>query len=122
MAFVEKSGKKSWRVRYWKDDGTHGSIPGYTTKKAAQAKADDIDTDQRRGTFLDPDAGKLTLTEWTVTWFDSIDVADATTSPSLTSVAAKGAGGPSVSYVATAQRRGNFADGKRDLQRGNWPQ
>jgi integrase len=80
MAFVEKSEKNSWRVRYWKDDGTHGSIPGYPTKKAAQAKADEIDTDQRRGTFLDPDAGKISLTEWSVTWFDSIDVADATTS------------------------------------------
>jgi integrase len=80
MAFVEKSGKNSWRVRYWKDDGTRGSIPGYPTKKAAQAKADDIETDQRRGTFLDPDAGKLSLAEWSVTWFDSIDVADATTS------------------------------------------
>src|SRR5882724_951131 len=57
MAFVEKSGKNSWRVRYWKDDNTHGSIPGFPTKKAAQAKADEIDTDQRRGTFHDPDAG-----------------------------------------------------------------
>jgi hypothetical protein len=56
MAFVEKSGKNSWRVRYWKDDNTHGSIPGYTSKKAAQAKADEIDADQRRGTFLDPAA------------------------------------------------------------------
>jgi integrase len=80
MAFVEKGGKNTWRVRYWKDDGTHGSIPGYPTKKAAQAKVAEIDTDQRRGTFLDPDAGKLSLTEWSVTWFDSIDVADATTS------------------------------------------
>jgi integrase len=80
MAFIEKSGKNTWRVRYWKDDSTHGSIPGFTSKKAAQAKADEIDADQRRGTFLDPDAGKLTLAEWTVTWFDSIDVADATTS------------------------------------------
>lgn len=78
MAFVEKSGKNSWRVRYWKDDGTHGSISGFTSKKAAQAKADEIDTDRRRGTFLDPAAGKLHLAEWSVTWFDSIDVAKTT--------------------------------------------
>ena len=55
MAFVEKSGKNSWRVRYWTDDNTHGSIPGYTSKKAAQDKANEIDADQRRGTFLDPE-------------------------------------------------------------------
>lgn len=78
MAFVEKSGKNTWRVRYWKDDGTHGSIPGFLSKKAAQAKAHEIDTDRRRGTFFDPAAGKLHLTEWSVTWFDSIDVANTT--------------------------------------------
>jgi len=59
MAFVEKSGNNTWRVRYWKADGTHGSISGFPSKKAAQAKAEEIDTDQRRGTFLDPTAGKL---------------------------------------------------------------
>jgi integrase len=80
MAFVEKSGNNRWRVRYWKDDGTHGAISGFTSKKAAQAKAKEIDTDKRRGTFLDPDAGKLTLAEWSTTWFDALDVAPTTTS------------------------------------------
>lgn len=78
MSFVEKSGSHSWRVRYWKDDGSHGSIPGFTSKKAAQAKAEEIDADRRRGTFLDPAAGKLHLKEWSVAWFDSIDVAPTT--------------------------------------------
>jgi hypothetical protein len=35
MAWAEKRGKNSWRVRYTKDDGTLGSIPGFPTKKAA---------------------------------------------------------------------------------------
>lgn len=78
MAFVEKTGKSSWRVRYEKDDGTLGSIPGFTSRKTAQGKADDINSDRRRGTFLDPAAGKLRLAEWSVTWFDSIDVAPTT--------------------------------------------
>ncbi|WP_143266222.1 MULTISPECIES: hypothetical protein [Amycolatopsis] len=78
MAFVEKSGKDSWRVRYWRDDGTHGSLSGFRTKKEAQDKAAEIDADKRRGTFLDPEAGKLLLAEWIVTWFDAIDVAPAT--------------------------------------------
>ncbi len=80
MAFVEKSGHSRWRVRYWKDDGTHGSIPGFTTKKAAQNHANQISTDQQRGTFLDPAAGKLTLAEWAQTWLDGLDVEPATES------------------------------------------
>jgi integrase len=80
MSFVEKTGKQSWRVRYWRDDGTHGSISGFTSKKAAADHAKQLDADQCRGTFLDPAAGKLTLAEWSVTWFDAIDVAPATTS------------------------------------------
>lgn len=78
MAFVEKRGKNSWRVRYPKDDGGFGTITGFTSKKTAEAKAAEIEADQRRGTFLDPDAGKLSLAEWSVTWFDALDVADTT--------------------------------------------
>ncbi|GDY33592.1 tyrosine-type recombinase/integrase [Gandjariella thermophila] len=79
MAWAEKRGPHSWRVRYRKDDGGFGTITGFTSKKAAEAKADEIEADQRRGTFLDPDAGKLTLAEWSVTWFDALDVAATTT-------------------------------------------
>jgi integrase len=78
MAFVEKRGRNSWRVRYRKDDGGFGTITGFTSKKAAEAKAVEIEADQRRGTFLDPDAGKLSLAEWSVTWFDALDVAETT--------------------------------------------
>lgn len=74
MAFVEKSGKNRWRVRYWKDDGTHGSLSGFTTKKEAEDKAKEIDSEQRRGTFLDPDVGKLKLADWSQTWLDALDV------------------------------------------------
>jgi integrase len=80
MAFVEKRGKKSWRVRYPNGEGGFHTITGFTTETAANNKAEEIEADQRRGTFLDPAAGKLTLAEWTVTWFDAIDVADATAS------------------------------------------
>jgi integrase len=78
MAFVEKSGKKLWRVRFSKDDGGFGTISGFTTKAAAENKATEIEADQRRGQFLDPDGGKLTLAEWSVTWFDALDVAATT--------------------------------------------
>jgi integrase len=79
MAFVEKRGKNSWRVRYPKEGGGFGTITGFSSKTAADAEAHNIETDQRRGSFLDPDAGKLSLAEWAVTWFDALDVADTTT-------------------------------------------
>ena len=107
MAFVEKSGTNRWRVRYPKDDGGFGSISGFTSKKAAQDKADDIEAEQRRGTFLDPDAGKLSLAEWSVTWFDSIDVA-ATTSAQYRSLARESdvqSGGGSRSFSVALLRQ-----------------
>jgi integrase len=78
MAFVEKSGKKTWRVRFPKDDGGFGTISGFTSKAAAENKASEIEADQRRGQFLDPDGGKLTVAEWSIAWFDAIDVAATT--------------------------------------------
>ena len=78
MSFVERAGRNSWRVRYWRDDGTHGSISGFPTHKAAEAKAREIDSDRGRGEFIDPDAGNLSLPSGSVTWFDALDVAPAT--------------------------------------------
>lgn len=78
MAFIEKSGKKTWRVRFAKEDGGFGTISGFTSKTAAENKAGEIEADQRRGQFLDPDGGKLTLAEWSIAWFDALDVAATT--------------------------------------------
>jgi integrase len=78
MAFAERTGPNSWRVRYWTDAGVHGSITGFTTESEAKAKAAEIDADKRRGTFLDPAAGDIALTDWAARWFDALDVAPAT--------------------------------------------
>jgi integrase len=78
MAFVEQTGPSSWRVRYWTDAGLHGSISGFDTEPDAQAKAAEISIDKRRGTFLDPAAGKVPLADWAQRWFDTLDVAPAT--------------------------------------------
>jgi len=75
MAWSEKRSKGSWRVRYQKADGTLGSVNGFPTKKAADDYADSIESDQRKGTWIDPAAGKVTLEEWSVTWLDALDVA-----------------------------------------------
>ncbi|MCE7010047.1 N-terminal phage integrase SAM-like domain-containing protein [Kibdelosporangium philippinense] len=78
MAWVEQRGPKSWRVRYWRDDSTLGSIPGFPTKTAAEAHAGTLESEQRQGTWIDPAAGKITLAEWTVDWLDALDVARTT--------------------------------------------
>jgi len=42
MAWVEKRGKQSWRVRYFTADGSIASISGFPTKTAAENKADTL--------------------------------------------------------------------------------
>jgi len=73
MAWSEKRGKR-WRVRYWCEDGTLGSVPGFATKRAADDYAETLESDQRKGTWIDPAAGRLALGEWTVSWLDALDV------------------------------------------------
>lgn len=78
MAWVEKSGKNSWRVRYFRDDGSIASIPGFPNKTAAQSKADDLESDRREGRWHDPAAGKILFAEWAEEWLDTIDVGKRT--------------------------------------------
>lgn len=78
MAFVEQIGPNSWRVRYWTDAGIHGSLSGFARREDAQAKADEIDVEQRRGSFIDPAAGQLRLEQWASSWLDALDVAAET--------------------------------------------
>jgi hypothetical protein len=75
MAWVERCGKDSWRVRYRRDDDTIGAIPGFPTRKAAQDHADTMESEQRQGTWLDPQGGKTLLREWTADWLDAQDIA-----------------------------------------------
>ncbi|WP_156935063.1 hypothetical protein [Pseudonocardia spinosispora] len=79
-AFAEQVGPGSWRVRYWTDDGVHGSLTGFTTREQARDKAAEIDVERRRGTFIDPAAGNLRLGEWAPRWLEALDVAEATES------------------------------------------
>jgi integrase len=74
MAWVEQIGTRSWRVRYRRDDGTHGSFSGFHSKKAAQASAHNMEADQRRGTWLDPAGAQTTVAEWIARWVDTLDV------------------------------------------------
>jgi integrase len=75
MAWVEKSGKQSWRVRYFKDDGSIGSVTGFTTKSSADNHAEDMEFAQRRGIVSEPeDDAPIALADWAETWLESLDV------------------------------------------------
>jgi integrase len=75
MAWVEQCGNRSWRVRYRREDDTIGDIYGFTTKTAATDHANTLESDQREGRFFDPDAGKITLADWSQDWLQALDVA-----------------------------------------------
>ncbi|KAA2262867.1 tyrosine-type recombinase/integrase [Solihabitans fulvus] len=76
MAWVEQSGDNTWRVRYRREDNTIGAIPGFTSQTTAQNHADDMESDQRRGRWIDPAAGQTPLGEFVDTndWLDSLDI------------------------------------------------
>ncbi|WNV82600.1 tyrosine-type recombinase/integrase [Umezawaea sp. Da 62-37] len=74
MAWAEQSGSNHWRVRFRRDDGAISSIPGFHSQKAAENHAADLESDQRRGTWLDPTGGRTTLDEWLVEWLEALDV------------------------------------------------
>ncbi|MCP2244042.1 hypothetical protein [Lentzea aerocolonigenes] len=58
MAWSEQIGMHSWRVRYRTGGGHTASISGFTTQRAADNYAADIETGQRRNTWLDPARGR----------------------------------------------------------------
>ncbi len=74
MAWVEKVSRNTWRVRYFKVDGSIGSLPGFRSKTDADQHAADMESAQRAGTFIDPAAGKLTVGEWAAEWLPSLDI------------------------------------------------
>ncbi len=74
MAWIERTGTHSWRVRYTNSSGHTSSVSGFHSYTAAKNYAHDLDTDRRRGTWIDPAAGQITLAEWAAQWIDTLDV------------------------------------------------
>lgn len=70
MASAEKrgNGKRSWRARYQRPDGTYGSEPGFATKSAALNWGNDQEAAIRAGTWRDPRLGEMPLDEWWGEW------------------------------------------------------
>jgi integrase len=77
VAWVEHHGG-GFRIRYRLDDGILVSETGFATKSAARARANDVESDKRRGTLTDPRAGQTLLGEWVETWSEAHDVSAGT--------------------------------------------
>jgi integrase len=79
MAYAEKRGNL-WRARWRGPDGTLESKPGFHTRKAAENYGRDQEAAIRANTYVDPRAGKITLTDWVNQWYPALDLEPTTLS------------------------------------------
>lgn len=73
MAWVEQVGENTYRVRY-AVDGKVRSVSGFVTRREANDYALDLESDRRRGRWVDPAAGGVTVGEWAGVWLGTLDV------------------------------------------------
>ena len=75
MAYAERRGKgpRPWRVKY-KIPGGEASQSGFETKQAALTWGRDQEAKVRAGTWIDPGAGAITVSEWIDRWQAMQDV------------------------------------------------
>jgi len=79
MAYAEKRGNL-WRARWRGPDGTLESKPGFRTRKEAEKYGRDQEAAIRNNTYVDPRAGRITLTEWVNQWYPALDLEPTTLS------------------------------------------
>lgn len=73
MAYAEKRGNL-WRARWHGPDGTLESRSGFRRRKDAEDYGRDQEAAIRNNSYVDPRAGRLTLTEWVNRWFPAQDL------------------------------------------------
>lgn len=75
MATIEKyetdSGTTLYRVRYRTPDRRQTTKRGFTTKRDAQAWAEQLEVDKRKGAYVAPAAGRVKLGQFAGEWLDS---------------------------------------------------
>lgn len=75
MATIEKyetaSGAARYRVRYRTPDRSQTTKRGFATKRDAEAWANQIEVDKRRGAYVAPAAGRVKLGEYAGEWLAS---------------------------------------------------
>jgi hypothetical protein len=80
VVYAEKRGKgrQPWRVKYKLPDGTETGESGFETKVAALNWGRDQEARIREGRWTDPNAGRLTVSEWIERWLAVQDVGMST--------------------------------------------
>jgi integrase len=73
VSYAERRGNL-WRARWRGPDGTLESKPGFRTRKDAENYGRDQEAAIRNNTYVDPRAGRITLTEWVNQWYRSLDL------------------------------------------------
>jgi hypothetical protein len=68
VSYAEKQGSR-WRARWRGPGGTLESKSGFRTRKDAEKYGLDQEAAIRNNTYVDPRAGRITLTEWVNKWF-----------------------------------------------------
>lgn len=75
MATIERyqtaTGTMRYRVRYRAPDRRQTTKRGFSTKRDAQAWAEQLEVDKRRGAYVAPAAGRVKLGEYAKDWLDS---------------------------------------------------
>lgn len=75
MATIEKyqtsGGATRYRVRYRTPDRRQTDKRGFTTKREAEAWANQLEVDKRKGAYVAPAAGRVKLGEYAREWLDS---------------------------------------------------
>lgn len=75
MASIEpyqtKAGKR-YMVRYRKPDRRQAAKKGFRTKRDAELYAANVEVDKSKGTYIDPTAGRTTITELGQDWLDGL--------------------------------------------------
>lgn len=66
-AYQTKAGRR-WRVRYRKPDRSQTDKRGFKTKRDAEVFAATVETSKHTGTFIDPTAGRITISELGDAW------------------------------------------------------
>lgn len=77
MAWAEKRGD-GYRVRYRLPDGSLFTENGFDTREEAENRARDVESDQRRGRFVDPRLAQTLFGDWVREWVQAHDVSPVT--------------------------------------------
>lgn len=65
---VRKLPSGHWQVSYWHEAVRHLAPYTFATKADAQAFLSGVEADIKRGVWMDPSAGRVTLAEWADIW------------------------------------------------------